>query len=58
MGGSPAGVFQPHIDELQGEDVEEHFQQGLNNLRGLAATPDGRKREDADQIIRCSAEGA
>ena len=50
-GRSAASVFQSHIDEIETQHAQEHVEQGTDNLRWVAAAPDGRKSEDADQII-------
>ena len=45
------GIVQPCIDEIQAKHTQEHVEQGANNLRWLAAAPDGRESEDADKVI-------
>ena len=50
--GCPASrISQPRIDEIQAEHAEQRVEQRIDNLGWLAATPDGGKSYDADQIV-------
>ena len=41
----------PRVDEIQAQHAHQHIEQGANHQRRLAATPQGRERQHADQIV-------
>ncbi|MGC2327075.1 MAG: hypothetical protein WA604_10215 [Candidatus Sulfotelmatobacter sp.] len=43
-------VCQLHRDEVQTEHAHERVEQGMKNMGWIAATPNGRKSEQADKI--------
>ena len=49
-------VFEAYINQIEAEHVQEGIKQGMNNLGGLSAAPDGGKGQDADQIIDAALE--
>jgi hypothetical protein len=44
-------VPQPYIDEIKLEHSQKRVEQGMNNLGWLTAAPNGRKGEQAYQVI-------
>ena len=44
-------VVQSDIDEIQRQDAGERVDQGVADVRRVAARPHRRKREDADEIV-------
>ena len=50
-GRSANQICQPHRDQVQAQHAHERIEQGMQNLRWIAATPDGGKSKQANQIV-------
>ena len=44
-------IFQPDVDEVEAQHPQQGFEQSANNLGCVAAMPEGRKGEEADEIV-------